>query len=116
MRLILPSSLSKACHTMLVLGLSPCLVQIWQVGDYRDMLKLTYLKFQGLAATFTHLLLWNFDDLHSAWSWMTFSSIKEIYANFDWKFWRADGMREQDMNDEDIDPHYKQMMKVSFTV
>jgi len=39
-----------------------------------------------------------------------------MYANFDWKFWRADGMREQDMTDEDIDPHYKQMLKVSFTV
>ena len=37
-----------------------------QVGDHRDLLKLTYLKFQALAATFTHLLLWRFDDLHSA--------------------------------------------------
>ena len=25
-------------------------------------------------------------------------------------------MREQDMNGEDIDPHYERMMKVSFTV
>ena len=96
MRLILPSSLSKAGHTMLALWLSPCLAQIWQVGDHRDLLKSTCLKLQALAATFTHLLLWNFDGLHSAWSWMTFLSIKKIYADFDWKSWRADGLQEQD--------------------
>ncbi|KAG1841045.1 OPT oligopeptide transporter [Suillus subluteus] len=65
----------------------------------------------GLAATFTHLLLWNWDDMRSAWSWMTLSSIKKTWANFDWKFWQADGMRTQDVDDEDIDPHYKQMLK-----
>ncbi|KAG2059197.1 OPT superfamily oligopeptide transporter [Suillus hirtellus] len=65
----------------------------------------------GLAATFTHLLLWNRDDLRSAWSWMTPSGIKQIWANFDWKFWKADGMRKQDVDDENIDPHYKQMLK-----
>ncbi|KAG1742849.1 OPT oligopeptide transporter protein-domain-containing protein [Suillus lakei] len=65
----------------------------------------------GLAATFTHLLLWNWDDLRSAWSWMTPSGIKEIWANFNWRFWQADGMRKQDVDDENIDPHYKQMLK-----
>lgn len=65
----------------------------------------------GLAATFTHLLLWNRDDLRSAWSWMTPSSIKQIWANFDWKIWKADGMRKQEVDDENIDPHYKQMLK-----
>ncbi|KAG1802883.1 OPT oligopeptide transporter protein-domain-containing protein [Suillus plorans] len=65
----------------------------------------------GLAATFTHLLLWNRDDLRSAWSWMTPSGIKQMWANFDWKFWKADGMRKQDVDDENIDPHYKQMLK-----
>jgi hypothetical protein len=68
-----------------------------------------------LAATFTHLLLWNWNDLHSAWSWITLSSIKQLWANFDWKIWQADGMQEQDIDDEEIDPHYKQMLKVSFT-
>ncbi|KAG1858150.1 OPT oligopeptide transporter protein-domain-containing protein [Suillus subluteus] len=65
----------------------------------------------ALAATFTHLLLWNWDDMRFAWSWMSLSSIKKTCANFDWKFWRADGMRTQDVDDEDIDPHYKQMLK-----
>jgi OPT family small oligopeptide transporter len=65
----------------------------------------------GLAATFTHLLLWNRDDLRSAWSWMTPSSIKQMWANFDWKVWKADGMRKEEVDDENIDPHYKQMLK-----
>ncbi|KAG2150606.1 OPT oligopeptide transporter protein-domain-containing protein [Suillus clintonianus] len=65
----------------------------------------------GLAATFTHLLLWNWDDLRSAWSWTSPSSIKQWWANFDWKVWKADGMRKQDVDDENMDPHYKQMLK-----
>ncbi|KAG2134272.1 OPT oligopeptide transporter protein-domain-containing protein [Suillus cothurnatus] len=70
-----------------------------------------YSSTWGLAATSTHLLLWNWNDICSAWSWMNPSSIKNIWANFDWKFWQADGMRKQDVDDEDIDPHYKQMLK-----
>ncbi|KAG2138132.1 OPT oligopeptide transporter protein-domain-containing protein [Suillus cothurnatus] len=65
----------------------------------------------GLGATFTHLLLWNRGDICSAWTWMNVSGIKNIWANFDWKFWQADGMRKQDVDDDDIDPHYKQMLK-----
>ncbi|KAG2107577.1 OPT oligopeptide transporter protein-domain-containing protein [Suillus cothurnatus] len=65
----------------------------------------------GLAATFTHLLLWNWDDICFAWSWMNPAGIKDIWANFDWKFWQDDGMRKQHVDDEDIDPHYKQMLK-----
>ncbi|KAG2353184.1 OPT oligopeptide transporter [Suillus spraguei] len=64
----------------------------------------------GLAATFTHLLLWNWDDLGFAWGWMSLSSIKQMWSNFDWKFWKADGMRKQD-DDENVDPHYRQMLK-----
>jgi len=54
--------------------------------------------------------------MRSAWSWMNLSSIKQIWADFDWKFWKADGMRKQDVDDEDIDPHYKQMLKASFAI
>ncbi|OJA16703.1 hypothetical protein AZE42_11172 [Rhizopogon vesiculosus] len=69
------------------------------------------LKSQSLSATFTHLLLWNRDDLCSAWGWMTLPIIKQWWANFDWKVWQADGMRKQDIDDEKIDPHYKLMLK-----
>ena len=72
----------------------------------------------GLAATFTHLLLWNRDDLRNAWSWMSPPEIRKQWQEFrwkniNWKFWNDDGMREQPKEDEDIDPHYAQMLKVS---
>ena len=71
----------------------------------------------GLAATFTHLLLWNHNDLHKAWSWMSPSNLRRQWRefrwnNFNWRFWNDDGMREQHKGSEDIDPHYAQMLKV----
>ncbi|KIJ61351.1 hypothetical protein HYDPIDRAFT_116119 [Hydnomerulius pinastri MD-312] len=65
----------------------------------------------GLAATFTHLLLWNFKDLSSSRGWASLANLKQMWSNFDWKFWQHDGMREVDLNDEDIDPHYREMLK-----
>ncbi|ETW81029.1 oligopeptide transporter [Heterobasidion irregulare TC 32-1] len=65
----------------------------------------------GMAATFTHLLLWNRDDLRTAWNWATPAGIKRIWANFNWKFWHDDGQREQPNADDDIDPHYRAMLK-----
>ncbi|KAF9241516.1 OPT oligopeptide transporter protein-domain-containing protein [Melanogaster broomeanus] len=65
----------------------------------------------GLAATFTHLLLWNFDDLRSAWRWATPERLKKSWQNFNWKFWQNDGMREVDANEDELDPHYREMLK-----
>jgi len=45
---------------------------------------------------------------------MALSNIKESWKNFDWKFWKADGMREQDLDNDQIDPHYREMLKASF--
>ena len=49
----------------------------------------------GLGATFTHLLIWNYNDIKGAWSWMSLSSLKLMYQNFNWRFWTDDGMRKQ---------------------
>ncbi|KAG9318820.1 OPT oligopeptide transporter protein-domain-containing protein [Chiua virens] len=77
-----------------------------------------YLLATNLAvtATFTHLLLWNRDDLSGAWSWMAPSKLRRLWQEFswqtvDWKFWNDNGMRERPKEDEDIDPHYAQMLK-----
>lgn len=71
----------------------------------------------ALAATFTHLLLWNRDDLRPAWSWMTPSNLQKWWQEFEWtriswQFWKDDGVRDKLNGDEDIDPHYAQMLKV----
>ncbi|KAG6821323.1 hypothetical protein H0H93_000184 [Arthromyces matolae] len=41
----------------------------------------------GMAATFTHLLLWNRHDMRNAWTWMKPSELKRIWSNFDIRFW-----------------------------
>ncbi|KAI0268601.1 OPT oligopeptide transporter [Gloeopeniophorella convolvens] len=65
----------------------------------------------GMAATFTHLLIWNRNDLRAAWSWMNKDAIKKIWADFDWRFWRDDGKRDAPPPEDDIDPHYREMLK-----
>ncbi|KAG9318821.1 OPT oligopeptide transporter protein-domain-containing protein [Chiua virens] len=70
----------------------------------------------SLGATFTHLFLWNRDDLRSSWSWMAPSNLRRMWQEFswkgvNWKFWKDDGIREQPKEGEDIDPHYAQMLK-----
>ncbi|KAF8447559.1 OPT oligopeptide transporter protein-domain-containing protein [Boletus edulis BED1] len=70
----------------------------------------------GLAATFTHLFLWNRDDLRGAWSWMSPSNLRKWWQDFrlenvNWRFWKDDGIRERPREDEDIDPHYAEMLK-----
>jgi OPT oligopeptide transporter protein len=65
----------------------------------------------GVAATFTHLLLWNRDDLRGAWSWANKDSLKRMWTEFDWRIWNADGKREVSP-DDDLDPHYREMLKV----
>jgi len=65
----------------------------------------------SMGATFMHLLIWNRDDLRGAWSWLTPSSLRIMYNNFNWRFWRDDGMRASPQEDEEIDPHYREMLK-----
>jgi len=69
----------------------------------------------ALAATLTHLLLWNRDDLRAAWTWMNKNSIEEMVAKLDWRLWKE--VKQEVPPDADIDPHYQEMLKVclSFT-
>ncbi len=65
-----------------------------------------------MAATFTHLLLWNSDDLALAFGWVSIPAIKQMYRDFDWRFWRDNGMRDERIDEKDLDPHYREMLKV----
>ncbi|EIM81122.1 OPT oligopeptide transporter [Stereum hirsutum FP-91666 SS1] len=64
----------------------------------------------GLAATFTHLLLWNRNDLSAAWTWARPNELKRMWREFEWRFWRDEGRREVP-DDVDLDPHYREMLK-----
>ncbi|THH03265.1 hypothetical protein EW145_g6393 [Phellinidium pouzarii] len=76
----------------------------------------------GMAATFTHLILWNYKDLSAAWSWAAPSRLRAAYAAFswreyNWRIWQHDerSARErlyaETKNDPTVDPHYRQMLK-----
>ena len=67
----------------------------------------------GIGATFGHFLIWNRDDMRKAWSWISPSGVKQIYQNFNWRFWQDDGRRDDLAEDETLDPHYKEMLKVN---
>ena len=42
---------------------------------------------------------------------MSPSSFKSMYQNFNWRFWKDDGMRNED-DIKETDPHYREMLKV----
>ena len=65
----------------------------------------------GMAATFTHLLLWNRSDLRGAWSWLNADTIRQMWSEFNWRIWEAEGKTEVSP-DDDLDPHYREMLKV----
>ncbi|KAF4613761.1 hypothetical protein D9613_007594 [Agrocybe pediades] len=65
----------------------------------------------GMGATFAHLLIWNRDDMKGAWNWLAPSSLKKMAKNFNWRFWQDDGMRDENDLGEDLDPHYREMLK-----
>ena len=73
-----------------------------------------------MAATFTHLLLWNRDDISSAWTWLKPSIFKQniAHARAHWRFWRDEGKRDVEeikamyaARGSDVDPHYLEMLK-----
>jgi OPT family oligopeptide transporter len=72
----------------------------------------TYLLASNLAitATFTHMLLWNYDDLKSGWSFLTPSYLKSLGTLSNWKFWQTDDKDNESVDSADIDPHYKLML------
>ena len=65
----------------------------------------------AMGATFVHMFLWNYSDIKGAWSWATPTAIRHSWANFSWKFWQNDGMRDQQEDNPDLDPHYREMLK-----
>ena len=69
----------------------------------------------GLTATFTHMLLWNFDDIKAGWSWCSFSNLRKLMNPQTWKFWQniesPEERFERRYNDPELDPHYKLMLK-----
>ena len=72
----------------------------------------SYVLTQNMAitATFTHLILYNWDDLSSAFSFMSWASLKSLAKPATWMFWKE----RPEYTEEEIsqmDPHYKLMQR-----
>lgn len=87
----------------------------WLTGSYLGYLITSNL---GLTACFTHMLLWNYDDIKAGWDWAYPSQLKKTFGSAQWyKFWRRSTPEEDAawaqaaLDDDTIDPHYKLMMK-----
>ncbi|RFU28658.1 hypothetical protein B7463_g7691, partial [Scytalidium lignicola] len=70
-----------------------------------------YVLTQNLAitATITHLILYNWDDLKSAWSFISIASLKSLAKPSTWMFWKQDLPTAE--TSEEKDPHYQLMLK-----
>ncbi|KAJ5081067.1 OPT superfamily oligopeptide transporter [Penicillium angulare] len=84
----------------------------WLTGTY-----IVYLitSNMGLTATFTHMLLWNFDDIKAGWAWASPSALKKWLKPETYKFWANEETPEQrlerKLNDDSLDPHYRLMLR-----
>ena len=84
----------------------------WLTGSYIAYLITTNM---GLTATFTHMLMWNFDDIKAGWMWAAPSNLKKLLKASTWKFWAdqetPDERYNRLQNDPRLDPHYKLMLR-----
>jgi hypothetical protein len=68
----------------------------------------------SITSTFSHLMLWNFDDLKSAWNFASLSNLKHLVSPRSWnlRFWRSDNANSKwgGPDDKETDPHYRLML------
>jgi hypothetical protein len=69
----------------------------------------SYVLTQNMAitATITHLVLYNWDDLKGAWSFMAWDNLKSLAKPSAWMFWKKTEDTKEELRD--MDPHYKLM-------
>jgi hypothetical protein len=61
-------------------------------------------------ATFSHLLLWNYNDMKSGWAFAKWSNLKQILhpGNWNLRFWQSSTV--DPSQDPETDPHYRLML------
>ncbi|KAI9845025.1 MAG: hypothetical protein M1838_001929 [Thelocarpon superellum] len=74
----------------------------------------TYLISTNLAimATFTHLMLWNYDDIKQAWSFITLDNLKTAVRPSTWTspFKKSEPRVLTQAEADELDPHYRLML------
>ncbi|PQE24202.1 oligopeptide transporter protein [Rutstroemia sp. NJR-2017a BVV2] len=75
----------------------------------------SYVLTQNLAITakITHMLLRNFNDIKSAWSFLSPTNLENTIPPSFWEFWQpAPLLAEHEM--QNLDPHYRQMLSYKY--
>lgn len=69
----------------------------------------------GLTATLVHMLLWNWNDLKGAWSWIHPRHLSKLLEAKTYMFWRESESPEdrlaRKLADPNLDPHYKLVLR-----
>ncbi|KAK8118886.1 uncharacterized protein PG998_003512 [Apiospora kogelbergensis] len=63
----------------------------------------------AITATITHMLLYNWDDLKTAWAFITFANLRKLARPITWMPWKRRDVEEEER--EILDPHYRLMLK-----
>jgi OPT oligopeptide transporter protein len=70
----------------------------------------------GFSTTITHMMLWNFDDIKTGWSFLSLETLQKLSQAPTWRFWEWQTDEQQIRSDRaspDLDPHYKLLLKYS---
>ncbi|KAK8051943.1 hypothetical protein PG993_003328 [Apiospora rasikravindrae] len=92
-------------------------VQVAQEGiPYMAASFAQYVLTENLAitATITHMLLYNWNDLKCAWSFITLENLRKLAQPGTWMPWKKENREttnEKEEAKEDLDPHYRLMLK-----
>ena len=83
----------------------------WLTATYIAYLITTNM---GLTSTLAYMLLWNWDDLKSAWSWCSLTNLKKVTNPRELLALARETEQERlerKEADPDLDPHYKLMLR-----
>ncbi|TID15601.1 OPT superfamily oligopeptide transporter [Venturia nashicola] len=65
----------------------------------------------AITATFSHMLLWHYNDIKSAWAFASVANLKHMFSprSWNWKFWKHSTLKWGGEEDKEDDPHYRLM-------
>jgi OPT family oligopeptide transporter len=67
----------------------------------------------GLSAAVVHMILFNYDDVKSGWSFLSLANLRKLVDPSTYRFWEFSESAEQkaaDRANPDLDPHYKLLL------
>lgn len=82
----------------------------WLTATYVGYLITTNM---GLSAAVVHMLLYNYDDVKSGWSFLSLANLRKLVNPSTYRFWEFSDSAEQRATDRanpDLDPHYKLLL------